>query len=81
MHRTNASGQLCWNDFLETSVKETFLLELVLPSYDPVEETCECGLAPKLERTFQPDSPEKRDLEFFSCKGWTLCRPASDSLL
>lgn len=36
--------------FPDCFVKETFLIELT-PSHDPVEETCQCILTPKLERT------------------------------
>lgn len=36
--------------FPDCFVKETFLIELT-PSYDPVEETCQRILTPKLERT------------------------------
>lgn len=40
MHRTDALDSRVGTDFLHTAIKETFLLELVLPSYDPVEDTC-----------------------------------------
>lgn len=36
--------------FPDCFVKETFLIELT-PSHDPVEETCQRILTPKLERT------------------------------